>query len=209
MTFRTFPATLFCPKMYPSFTRELKLLTILFLRCLIVHLPFAKPMPIVSARGIKHPCYLSVRLCHFYEGRGDLTIRLHCFEFAYPDLVRIRFYVPLWIHFQSVFRWILSVSTQHGPELQIDVSTLKRPMLLLELSTVHHSKGACTWTCPSAASWIMYTTEACAALGLVYTLGLIFIWMCLHYTMLGTPGSLPQMDNVTKVPPLKNTVSRS
>ncbi len=42
-----------------------------FLHCLLVHLHFAKPMPIISARGIKRPCYLSERLFCFYEGRGN------------------------------------------------------------------------------------------------------------------------------------------
>ncbi len=41
--------------MYPSLAHELKLLTILFLRCLSVHLPFAKPMHITFARGINVP----------------------------------------------------------------------------------------------------------------------------------------------------------
>jgi hypothetical protein len=41
------------------FARELKLLTILFSPLLSVHLPFAKPIPVISARGIKRPCYLS------------------------------------------------------------------------------------------------------------------------------------------------------
>jgi hypothetical protein len=64
----TFLATLlFFPKMYSSFAHELRLLTIL--RCLLVHLTFAKPMPIISARGIRCPCYLSERLHYFYEGR--------------------------------------------------------------------------------------------------------------------------------------------
>ncbi len=53
MTFRTFSAALLCPKMYPSFVHESKLLTILFLRCLLVHLPFAETMPIIFAEGIK------------------------------------------------------------------------------------------------------------------------------------------------------------
>jgi hypothetical protein len=43
--------------MYPSFAHESKLLTILFLCYLLVHLPFAKPMPIIFARGIKCPFY--------------------------------------------------------------------------------------------------------------------------------------------------------
>jgi hypothetical protein len=28
-------------------------------------------MPVISVRGIGRPCYLSERLCYFYEGRGD------------------------------------------------------------------------------------------------------------------------------------------
>jgi hypothetical protein len=31
-------------------------------------------MPIISARGIKHPCYLFERLSYFYEGRGDWKV---------------------------------------------------------------------------------------------------------------------------------------
>ncbi len=57
MALRKFSATLLCLKMYPSFAHESKLLTILFLCYLSVHLPFAKPMPIIFARGIKRPCY--------------------------------------------------------------------------------------------------------------------------------------------------------
>jgi hypothetical protein len=71
MTFRTFSATLLCLKMYPSFAHKSKLLTILFLRCLLVPLPFAEPMPIIFAEGIKRPCYPSERLSYFYEGGGD------------------------------------------------------------------------------------------------------------------------------------------
>jgi hypothetical protein len=53
VTFHTFSATLLCPKMYPSFAHELKLLTILFLRYLLMHLPFNEPLPITYAQGIK------------------------------------------------------------------------------------------------------------------------------------------------------------
>jgi hypothetical protein len=58
-------------KNVPLFARDLKLLTILFLRCLLVNLPFAKPMPIFSVRGTKRPCYPSEKLRYFYEGGGD------------------------------------------------------------------------------------------------------------------------------------------
>jgi hypothetical protein len=58
------------PKNVPLFRHDSKLLTILFLRYLSVHLPFAKPMPIIFARGIKRPCY-PLLLNYFYEGGGD------------------------------------------------------------------------------------------------------------------------------------------
>jgi hypothetical protein len=38
---------------------------------LLARLPFAKPMPIISVRGIKRPCCLSQKLNYFYEGGGD------------------------------------------------------------------------------------------------------------------------------------------
>jgi hypothetical protein len=39
------------------------------------------------------------------------------------------------------------VSTPQGPELQMYMSTLERPVLLLEVSTPQHRGLSCTWTC--------------------------------------------------------------
>ncbi len=80
--------------------------------------------------------------------------------------------------------WSCLQSTLHGPELS-DVSALQRPVLLLELSTpqgpelhltcLHYKGLCCTWSClhHRGLSWIwrVYTTEACAAPGVVYTTG--------------------------------------
>jgi hypothetical protein len=81
----------------------------------------------------------------------------------------------------------LAVSTQQGPELHLDLSTLQRPVLQLDMSTpegpelhldlvgkqepvqlldMSHSRGvSCTWMC------LLYTIEACAAPGGIFTTG--------------------------------------
>jgi hypothetical protein len=46
--------------------------------------------------------------------------------------------------FRLVF--VKTGSINSGTELQMDVSTLERPVLLLEVSTLQHSGLSCTWT---------------------------------------------------------------
>ncbi len=70
----------FVQKFTPLLVVNWNFLIILFLSCLLVHLPFAKPMPIISVRGIKRPCYLSERLVNFMRvgeiGRVLITSNL-------------------------------------------------------------------------------------------------------------------------------------
>ncbi len=51
--------------------------------------------------------------------------------------------------------------TPQGPELQIDMSTLERPVLLLEVSTPQHRGLSCTWTCLNNSSLCCFWTYVC------------------------------------------------
>ncbi len=68
----------------------------------------------------------------------------------------------------------------------MEMSTLERHVMLLEVSTPQHRGLSCTWTCLENSSLccsctvLTYTADACASLGIVYTLcvalpGLVFI----------------------------------
>ncbi len=46
----------------------------------------------------------------------------------------------------------IEVSTPQGSELQMDVPTLERPVLLLEVSIPQHRGLYCTWTCLDLSS---------------------------------------------------------
>ncbi len=72
----------------------------------------------------------------------------------------------------------------------MEMSTLERHLMLLEVSTPQHRGLSCTWTCLENSSLCCsctvrtYTADACASLGIVYTLcialpGLVFIkYLC-------------------------------
>jgi hypothetical protein len=57
----------------------------------------------------------------------------------------------------------------------MNMSTLQRPVLLLKMSTSQRKGMSCTWmrlyNSSHAAPGLIYTAEACAVLGPVYTLG--------------------------------------
>jgi hypothetical protein len=62
---------------------------------------------------------------------------------------------------RGVYELHPDVSTLQGPELHLDMSALKRSVLLLEVSTVHYRGLSCIWTC--------LPTEVCTSPGGVCT----------------------------------------
>jgi hypothetical protein len=87
------------------------------------------------------------------------------------------------------------VCTPQGPELQIDVSTLKRRALLLEVSTPQHRVLSCTWTCLDNSSlhvMLLYlsTLQRYIMHLDVSTMELSFTWACLHSESCAAPGTV-------------------